>query len=258
MVELGLNGRTAVVCASTSGLGRAIAEALSDEGANVVVCGRRGSVADNIASGLPRAVGFGVDLLAPASGQRLLAAAQKAFGPADIVVLNGPGPGPGRVTEIQEQELDQAVGSLVTAHHRLVTLALPHMREQGWGRVLAVGSSAVLTPIPDLALSGIGRAALAAYLKALATEVAADGVTINMLLPGRIVTERVQQIDAARAAQSGRTLSAEQAESVARIPMNRYGRPAELAAIAAFLCSDLASYITGTLVRCDGGLSPVV
>ncbi|MEU8435919.1 SDR family oxidoreductase [Streptomyces sp. NPDC029216] len=257
-MELGIAGRTALVCASTSGLGRAVAEALAREGARVVVSGRREELARGIAAELPSATGVGVDLLTPTGPARLVERATAAFGPIDILVLNGPGPRPATVTEIQDHELGASVDSLVTTHHRLLSLTLPDMRRRRWGRVLAIGSSAVTAPIGDLALSGIGRTALAAYLKMLATEVAADGVTVNMLLPGRIATGRVEQLDAARAAVAGHTVGAERARSAARIPMNRYGSPEEFAQSAAFLCSEAAAYITGTALRCDGGQSPVL
>lgn len=257
-MDLGIGGRTAIVGASTSGLGRAAAVALAAEGVQVVVCGRRAEVAEEVAAGLPRAVGVGVDLLAPDGAETLMRATRSAFGPPDILVLNGPGPRPARVTEIDEAELGSAVESLLTAHHRLVSLALPHLREQRWGRILAVGSSSVEVPIQDLALSGIGRTALATYLKMLATEVAADGVTVNMLLPGRIATDRVRRLDAARAAESGSSAAEVAAASARQIPANRYGDPDEFGAVAAFLCSERASYVTGSTVRCDGGLSPVL
>ena len=257
-MDLGLAGRTAVVCASTSGLGRAVAEALATEGARVVVSGRRREVAEQIAAGLPRAVGVGVDLLAADGPQTLVAGAEAAFGPVDVLVLNGPGPRPARVTELAEAELADATDSLVTVHHRLISATLPQMRARGWGRILAVGSGAVVAPIRDLALSGIGRTALAAYLKMLAAEVAPDGVTANLLLPGRIDTDRVRRIDAAKADRTGQGIDRVRDESLAQIPMNRYGRAEEFGAVAAFLCSDLASYVTGTAVRCDGGQSPVL
>ncbi|MFE4667825.1 SDR family oxidoreductase [Streptomyces sp. NPDC056716] len=257
-MDLGIGGRTAIVCASTAGLGRATAEALAVEGARVVVCGRRADLAEKVAAGLPHAVGVGVDLLAPDGADTLMRAARAAFGPPDILVLNGPGPRPARITEIAEPELGGAVESLMTVHHRLLSLALPHMRERRWGRVLAVGSSAVAAPIQDLALSVVGRTALAAYLKMLATEVAGDGVTVNLLLPGRIATDRVRRIDAARAAGSGDTVDRVIAASARRIPLGRYGEPDEFGAVAAFLCSERASYLTGSAVRCDGGQSPVL
>lgn len=130
------------------------------------------------------------------------------------------------------------------------------MRERGWGRILAVGSSGIVAPLPNLALSNVGRAALAGYLKTLAAEVAADGVTVNLLLPGRIETDRTAAVDAANAERTGRTVAEVVQASVASIPSRRYGRPSEFAAAAAFLCSAPASYITGTALRCDGGLIP--
>lgn len=257
-MELGVAGKTAIVCASTSGLGRATAEALAREGANVVVCGRRGEVAERIAASLPRAVGMSVDLLTVEGANALMDMASDTFGPVDILVLNGPGPRSARVTEIMETEVCSAVNSLLTVHQRLVSMVLPSMRDRRWGRILAIGSSTVVAPVVDLALSGIGRAALATYLKMLATEVASNGVTVNMLLPGRIATDRVMQLDAARAVRSGCDVETVSAASIAEIPANRYGEPREFGAVAAFLCSDVASYITGSAVRCDGGLSPVL
>ncbi|MGH3826060.1 MAG: SDR family oxidoreductase [Pseudonocardiaceae bacterium] len=257
-MELGITGKTAIVCASTSGLRRVTAEELAREGANVVVCGRRGELAKSIAAGLPRAVGMGVDLLTADGAHALLDMTSDIFGPVDILVLNGPGPRPARVTEITETEVVGAVNSLVTIHQRLASKVLPGMRNRRWGRILAIGSSSVVVPIGDLALSGVGRAALGSYLKMLATEVASDGVTVNMLLPGRIATDRVTQLDAARAARSGSDVDTVSAASAAEIPANRYGEPREFGAVAAFLCSDAASYITGSAVRCDGGLSPVL
>ncbi|WP_079166689.1 SDR family oxidoreductase [Streptomyces oceani] len=257
-MDMGVEGKTALVCGSTSGLGRATAEALSQEGARVVVCGRRKSLAESVAAGLPNAIAVGIDLSAPKGVSTLIAEAETAFGSVDILVLNGPGPRPAKVTEIEEEEVGDAIEYLVTAHHRLISLALPYMRKQKWGRILAIGSSSVVTPIGDLALSSIGRSAFAAYLKMLATEVAADGVTVNMLLPGRIATDRVLQLDAARAARTGRKEGEVKAASITEIPAHRYGDPSEFADVAAFLCGSRASYITGNTVRCDGGLSPVL
>ncbi|WP_419999610.1 SDR family oxidoreductase [Streptomyces boninensis] len=253
-MDLGIRGRTALVAASTSGLGRAVAEALAAEGARVVVAGRRGGLAREIAAGLPEAVGVEVDLTAADGPERLVAAAREAYGDPDILVLNGPGPKPGQAAALATDALADGLGPLLLAQQRLVAATLPGMRERGWGRILAVGSSGVAAPLPDLAASNAGRAALAAYLKTLAAEVAGDGVTVNLLLPGRIATDRVAALDRARAERHGRTPEEEAAASRATIPAGRYGEPAEFGAVAAFLCSAGASYVTGTALRCDGGL----
>ncbi|WP_229402497.1 SDR family oxidoreductase [Micromonospora okii] len=253
-MDLGLSGRTALVCGSTGGLGEAIARALAEEGANTVVCGRRAGRAKEIAASLPRAVGVDVDLLDDSGPADLYAATVAAFGPPDILVLNGPGPRPAPATEIDAADVEGALGALVLQHVRLVSLALPAMRAAGWGRILAVGSSGVVAPLPNLALSNLGRAALAGYLKTLAAEVAADGVTVNLLLPGRIRTDRTAAVDAANAQRSGRTVAEVERASTATIPAGRYGRPEEFAAAAAFLCGAPASYVTGVALRCDGGL----
>ncbi|GAA2707144.1 SDR family oxidoreductase [Micromonospora olivasterospora] len=253
-MNLGLSGRTALVCASTGGLGEAIARTLAEEGANTVICGRRAGRAKEIAASLPSAIGVDVDLLSENGPAELVSATVDAFGPPDILVLNGPGPRPAPATAIDTDDVDVALGGLLRQHIRLVSQALPAMRAGGWGRILAVGSSGVTAPLPNLALSNLGRAALAGYLKTLAAEVAADGVTVNLLLPGRIRTDRTAAVDAANAERSGRSVAEVEQASVATIPAGRYGRPAEFAAAAAFLCSGPASYITGTALRCDGGL----
>ena len=253
-MELGLQGRTAVVAASTGGLGEAVARALAAEGASVVVSGRRGERAAGIAAELPRAVGVEVDLAADDGPARLVEAAEQAFGPVDVAVLNGPGPKPGTAAALSADDLDTALSSLVRTQHRLVSLVLPGMRERGWGRVLAIGSSGVVSPLPNLAASNVGRAALAGYLKTLSAEVAADGVTVNLLLPGRVATDRLGSLDAAAAERTGRSVEQVQAESRSRIPAGRYGRPEEFGAVGAFLCSELAGYVTGVALRVDGGL----
>jgi 3-oxoacyl-[acyl-carrier protein] reductase len=255
-MDLGISGRVAVVCASTAGLGEATARALAAEGARVVVCGRRGELARTIAAGLTDALGVEIDLTAPDAPARLIAAAVDHFGPVDILVLNSPGPRPGGSVDITDHDIEDSVNSLLLAHQRLIALVLPGMRERGWGRILALGSIGVVAPIPSLALSNIGRAALGAYLKTLAAEVARDGVTVNMLLPGRISTERTIELAAYRARREGISVEEMTARTEAAIPAGRFGRPAELGVVAAFLCSAAASYVTGTATRCDGGAVP--
>jgi 3-oxoacyl-[acyl-carrier protein] reductase len=207
-----------------------------------------------LAAELPSAIGVGVDLTSEHGPATLHSAAVSAFGRVDILVLNGPGPKPGSASDTSAEDIEDAVRALVLPQQRLVSTVLPSMTEQGWGRILAVGSSGVVAPIPNLVLSNIGRAALAGYLKTLATEVASSGVTVNMLLPGRIGTDRVGQLDQAAAARTGSTIEEVGEKAKASIPAGRYGRPAEFGAVGAFLCSAPASYVTGTAVRCDGGM----
>ncbi|MFK8905685.1 SDR family oxidoreductase [Streptomyces sp. YS-3] len=253
-MDLGLRGRTALVCSSTQGIGGAIASALAAEGAKTVVTGRRGARAQEIAARLPQAIGVETDLLAPHGPEELFRATVDAFGPPDVLVLNGPGPRPGQAADVTVEDVGAAIEATVLPHIRLISLALPAMRARGWGRILAVGSSGVAAPLANLALSNLGRAGLAGYLKTLAAEVAADGVTVNLLLPGRIRTDRTAAVDAANAERTHRTVADVERESVAAIPAGRYGHPAEFAAAAAFLCSAPASYVTGVALRCDGGL----
>ncbi|WP_353112932.1 SDR family oxidoreductase [Microbacterium sp.] len=253
-MDLGLQGRTAFVCASTAGLGRAVAEAIGHEGANVVVTGRRGTEAAAVAAGLPSAIGLEVDLLDAGSRAQAVAAAEEAFGVIDILVVNGPGPKASPAADLSPSDAGTAFAQLFTPGHDLVSRTLPGMRERGWGRILAIGSSGIAAPLENLASSNLGRAALAGYLKTLAAEVAPDGVTVNLLLPGRIATDRVAALDAVTAARTGADVDDVRRRSEQTIPAGRYGDPAEFGAAGAFLCSAPASYITGIALRCDGGL----
>lgn len=255
VVDLGISGRIALVCASTAGLGRASAEALAAEGARVVISGRRGDVAAEVADGLPGAVGVRCDITEPGAAEALVAAARERLGgDPEIVVLNGPGPKPAEALEISADDVRSAIETLIVFQQQLVQRVLPSMRARGWGRIVAIGSSSVVEPIANLALSTIGRSALGAYLKTLAGEVGPDGVTVNMVLPGRIETERIGSLDAAHAERAGSTAADVAARNAAAIPLRRYGTPAEFGAVAAFLCSEQAGYITGAAVRCDGGI----
>lgn len=255
-MKLGLRGRTALVAGSTSGLGLAIARALGQEHAHVVLCGRRVSVAEQLAAELPSAIGVELDLTKPATVTDAVTRALDTFGAIDVLVLNAGGPPPGTAAELTPESMASAVETLLLAQIRLVSAVLPAMRERGWGRILAIGSSGVRQPIPNLVRSNVARAGLAAYLKTLAGEVARDGVTVNMILPGRIDTDRVAALDAGQAECRGVDVESVRRESAERIPVGRYGRPEEFADMATFLCGERASYVTGTQVRVDGGLLP--
>jgi 3-oxoacyl-[acyl-carrier protein] reductase len=253
-MDTGLKGRTAVVPGASSGLGLAVARALGAEGANVVLGGRRGELVRGEAEKLPSAVGVEIDLTDPGAADALVAAALDHFGPVDVLVLNGGGPPPGLAVDFTPEQLTDAVALLVQPHQRLVRAVLPGMRGRGFGRIVAVGSSGVQAPLDRLVASNAARAALAGYLKTLATEVAADGVTVNMVLPGRIATDRLTSLDKATAERSGITPEQARAQSEATIPAGRYGTPDEFAAVVTFLASAAASYVTGEQIRCDGGL----
>jgi len=252
-VDLGIAGRAALVCASTSGLGLAIARSLAHEGVRTALCGRRGELAEKEAAALPAAWGFGVDLTDPLGAERAVRLARERCGPLHILVLNTGGPPPGRASEESRDSFQQAIDRLLLTQQDLVRLCLPDMLNAGWGRIIAIGSSGVAEPIPGLAASNVGRAALSAYLKTLAEETAEHGVTVNMLLPGRFATDRVAALDAKRAAEAGHSLEEERNASESAIPIRRYGRPEEFAAVATFLASAHASYVTGTRIRVDGG-----
>ncbi len=253
-MDTGLKGRTAVVPGASSGLGLAVARALAAEGANVVLGGRRGELVRGEAEKLTSAVGVEIDLTDPTATATLIGAAQEHFGPVDVLVLNGGGPPPGVAVDFTPEQLTDAVALLVQPHQRLVQAVLPGMRERGFGRIVAIGSSGVQAPLDRLVASNAARAALAGYLKTLATEIAADGVTVNMVLPGRIATDRTTSIDKATAERTGTSPDEARARSESAIPVGRYGTPDEFAAVVTFLASSAASYVTGEQIRCDGGL----
>ncbi|WP_433557546.1 SDR family oxidoreductase [Pseudonocardia xinjiangensis] len=253
-MDTGLQGRTAIVPGSSSGLGLAVARSLAAEGAHVVLAGRRGDLVRAEAAKLPSAVGVEVDLTDPDAAALLVAEAEQRFGPVDVLVLNGGGPPPGTADAFTPEQFAPAVDLLVQPHLRLVAAVLPGMRERGFGRIVAVGSTGVQQPINGLVASNAARGALAGYLKTLAGEVAADGVTVNMVLPGRIDTDRVAVLDRAVAERSGSSPEEQRALAEASIPVGRYGTPEEFAAVVTFLASAAASYVTGEQVRCDGGM----
>jgi len=251
--------RRALVGGATSGLGRACAAALLADGLDVLLWSRD---AERLAAtaGQLRAVHPGREVTTVAAdaadpgAARTVAAVATAGGPVDTVVLNAGGPPPVSALDTDPEQWHRSFQMLALTPIELATRLLPGMRAAGFGRVLAVLSSGVREPLPRLAYSNACRAALSAWLMTVTREVAGDGVTVNSVLPGRIDTPRVAALDAATAQREGRDAADVAAESRAGIPVGRYGRPEEFAAVVAFLASPAAGYVTGVGIACDGGV----
>jgi 3-oxoacyl-[acyl-carrier protein] reductase len=244
-MELGLAGRTAIVCGASSGIGLAIAEALVAEGADVAMFARRRELLEREAARLG-ALAVQGDITIPAHLERLVQATIGAFGGLDVLVLNGGGPPAGAATSLTAASVEDAVALLLTSHVTLVAQCLPHLRASGRGRILAIESSSVREPLSGLALSNAVRPGVVGWLKTLARELGPDGVTVNVIAPGRIDTDRLREIYGADGPPDS---------DLDLIPARRLGRPAELAAVAAFLSSERAGYVTGAVVPVDGGLT---
>lgn len=250
-MDLGLTDARALIGGGSGGLGGAIAQALRDEGATTGLIGRPGDKLQTAANRLG-GTALPADLATPDGPREAVDAAVAAFGGLDLLVVNSGGPPPGRFQELDEAAWQAAIDGTLLSAIRLLRAALPHLREGRDPAILVVLSSSVREPIPGLTTSNVIRPGLAGLIKSLVEEIVP--VRINGLAPGRLQTDRIAQIDAARAASSGMSVEEIQRRTIERIPLGRYGDPFELGRVGAFLLSPAASYVTGAIVPVDGGM----
>jgi 3-oxoacyl-[acyl-carrier protein] reductase len=257
-MDLGLRGKIALVAAASQGLGRAAAEELAVEGASLILCARGENKLNETCDTIRERTGAHIipvagDLSITADVERIVSEGVERFGQIDILVTNTGGPPAGRFENLSRENWDDATRGLLTSVLDLTRFVLPGMKERRWGRILNITSIAAKQPVENLILSNSLRAAVTGFAKTLASEVAAYGITVNNILPGYTATERVEQLARSTAEKEGVDPAEIRARWEEQIPMKRLGRPEEFAALAAFLVSERASYITGSSVAVDGG-----
>lgn len=258
-MDLGLRGKRALVCGASAGIGRAVAEALAAEGANLLLVARREDFLKQLCDELQarhgvRTACISTDLSTSEGCEAALAESHRLFGGADILVANAGGPPAGGFEASSTEEALRTGWELTfLSAVRMVRGALPAMRQRRWGRIVAITSVSVFEPIPGLALSNAYRPALTGLLKTLSDEVAGEGITVNTVCPGYTDTERLRDLAEVTSLREGSALESVLEDWAGAAPAKRLGRPEEIAAAVAFLCSEPASYITGVALPVDGG-----
>ena len=258
-MELGVRGKLALVTAATRGLGRACAETLAQEGCRLAICSRDGEAVARAAEAISgrygvEVHGWAADVSREEDIEALMESVRGAFGEAPaICVVNAGGPPPGDYQRTPQEAYQPALELTLMSGIRLTHRVLPPMRAAGWGRIVFISSISVKQPLPQLLLSNTARAGLTGFMKTVAREVAADGVTLNAVLPGVHDTDRVRQTAQHTAETQGIAVEAALKQMTATIPARRIGRPQELAAMVAFLASEHAGFITGSSILLDGG-----
>jgi len=243
-MDLGLRGRTAIVCGASAGMGLAIAESFVEEGANVAMLARRRDVLEREADRLG-ALAVRGDVTTPRDLERLVEKTLEAFGAIDILINNSGGPPRGAALGLGPEAYESAVELLLLSVVRLTNLCLPHLEAGGHGRIVNITSSTVREPTDNLVLSNAVRPGVIGWAKTLAREVGPKGITVNSIAPGRIDTERIREVYPEGATE----------DDLKTIPLRRLGTPREIADVVCFLASDRASYVTGTVIPVDGGLT---
>ncbi len=258
-MDLGLKGKVAVVTASSQGLGRAVAEALAQEGARLAICSRDADRIGSTGDHLKKT--YGADVLAevcdvtdPQSITGLKDKVLEKFGGADVLFANAGGPPPGGVLDLKPEDYEQAIELNLMSTIHLAYAFLPQMKDKQWGRIIASTSITVKQPIPYLALSNISRVGVVALIKSLARDLAPFNITANTVAPGYIMTERVKQLLDARVASEGISFDQAVEQMAAQIPARRTGVPEEFGALVAFLASERAAYINGETILIDGAM----